>query len=119
METKPQKPSLTYRLAARSLPGVVAEVEHVITRLGRARTLTFRGRKFSLEAFMNALVLEALAMPEAELDKLLASGVARYEAMIDGAKPPTGLSPGGGIIASSSDEGSTLGKPRARKGRTA
>lgn len=103
-----KKPSLTYRLAARSLPEVVAGMEAAVSRLGASRAVLFRGRKFSAEAFLNALVIRALTMPQAELERLLASGTADYERMIGGAPLPSpgGESGGGGgglVLGSGSD----------------
>lgn len=123
MDKPKDKPSLTYRLTARSLPEIVMQVEACVSRLGATRKVTFRGRKFSTEAMINAVLLHCLSLPEAEQERLLAESTARYEAMIDragtgpgaAAEPTPKLPP---IVGSGSDDPASEVRPKGRPGRS-
>jgi hypothetical protein len=78
-------PSYNHRVAARSHPEIVTAIERAASRLGASRAITFRGRKVSAEAIINALLMNALALPEEELDRAIAEGIARYEKLLGGA----------------------------------
>lgn len=103
MDPKPDKPSFHYRVMARSHPEIIAAVEGAVTRLGTSGTLKFRGRKMSTEAFINAVLLRAFALPAAELDRLVAAGVADYERLLEGGDLPASSRASSVVIASGSD----------------
>jgi hypothetical protein len=94
------KPPRTCRLSARSIPEIVAAVEGVVVRIGDRCTLTFRGGKFSKDAFLNALAAYVLDQPPDEQERLLSEGLSRYEAMLDRAPDGNGHGPGAAANAS-------------------
>lgn len=72
-----------HRLTARSLPELIRWVEETLSRYGSSRRVTFRGRKLSLEAIVNASLLHLMSLPEDEQERVLGASIARLEGMLD------------------------------------
>lgn len=72
-----------HRLTARSLPELIAWVEQALSRYGSSRRVTFRGRKLSIEAIVNASLLHMLSLPDDEQERILGESIGKLEKMLD------------------------------------
>lgn len=72
-----------HRLTARSLPELIRWVEETLSRYGSSRKVTFRGRKLSLEAIVNASLLHLMSLPEDEQERVLGASIAKLEGMLE------------------------------------
>lgn len=72
-----------HRLTARSLPELIRWVEETLSRYGSSRKVTFRGRKLSLEAIVNASLLHLMSLPEVEQERVLNESIGKLERMLD------------------------------------
>ena len=72
-----------HRLTARSVPELSRWVEETLSRYGSSRKVTFRGRKLSLEAIVNASLLHLMSLPEDEQERVLGASIAKLEGMLE------------------------------------
>jgi hypothetical protein len=72
-----------YRITARSIPEVIGPMEQALSRIGMSRSVTFRGRKLSNEAFINAALLHLLSLEPDEQEQILTDTLGRLESILD------------------------------------
>ncbi len=71
-----------FRITARSIPDVIGSMERTVSRYGESRRVTFRGRKLSNEAFVNAALIYLLDLEPARQEAALKDGLNRLETML-------------------------------------
>lgn len=80
----PYELSQKYRLVARTAPEIYYGLNELITRFAARDSVQFRGRKLGVEAVLNAIALNWLALPEADQLRVIREGVARFEQLLGG-----------------------------------
>jgi hypothetical protein len=84
-----------YRITARSVPEVVGPMEQALSRYGMSRRTTFRGRKLSNEAFINAALLHLLNLAPDEQERALGVALGQLEQILslpdEMDSPPSGV----------------------------
>lgn len=107
-----------HRITARSVPEVIGPMERALSFYGESRSITFRGRKLSNEAFINAAILHMVSLPEAEQERALAAALGRLEAILvdDGEAPLEGVPGVGGVAEDVSEQLAPKRRNRAGRG---
>jgi len=83
-----------YRITGRSIPEVIGPMERALSFYGESRDVTFRGRKLSNEAFVNAAIIHLLALPAPAQRLALKAALTQLEAILEGRPEPLANPPG-------------------------
>jgi hypothetical protein len=71
-----------YRITARSIPEIIGPMERALSHFGESRSVLFRGRKLSNEAFINAAILGLIEMEPDQLEAVIAALIGRLEGIL-------------------------------------
>lgn len=82
-----KKLSYEFRIPGRSIEAVHNRFERSLLTHQQNRQIKFSGRKLSAEAFVNAIMLNFLDLPEEQQTAMLAREVSRFEAMLSDEQP--------------------------------